>query len=532
MASVESELALKRGELVRMANSTAGSTTTDDGFPPGTEGCDCDHCLEGTTIPDGTECCRSHTTWSFKNPWLTCTETDLLLHYAGGDTWISDVFDGPTGNANTYRFQLTIDVDGILSGVPNYTYLALVLEDDNGGDDVCLQYGRLGFDCQCDNLLTRKKPFGKVSGIEIADTSCNLCLKPEVGGENPDSEMSCSCNGSEWVIPSVVVVNIPSAPSNGACDCSEFEGDHYLTADPDKPFGFGGVGDLWAVGMTACANGASVLALSCSGSKLYVTVHQLDASSATAYTLVQYQVGCTDAIDFSAPITMTMTFASNAPWPDCGVDWPSEITISGPSADPHGSPTSTGACDDDDCTPGTVPSNPSGACCYGGYCLDFIDETLCDDFGGQWYADSADCDTSCNPTGACCVSGGCFSGTSAVCDAVGGNFVSGGDCDDDPCEFGACCRADGSCEQSLEADCQGTGGYWNGLDVACGSVNCTVRCCCYNVAGSCFREDISVAECESYLHSETWSGVCGTAPDCGDGAISGTPEPDGDCIFF
>lgn len=505
-AHIENESMMRRGEMVRMANATSGTSTVDDGLPPGTGGCDCDHCLEGTTIPDGTECCKSHTTWSFKNPWLTCTETDLLLHYAGGDTWISDEFTGPTGNANTYRYQLTIDVDGVLSGVPNYTYLGLVLEDDNGGDDVCLQYGRLGFDCQCDNLLTRKKPFGKVSGIAIADTSCNLCLKPEPLAQ-AYIESDCGSCFPGGLAPTVWEVEIGAGITNGNDGTGEC-------------LGCDGIPGTYIMGphATYIASGTVLAANPSSCNQLEVGLTailycQFDTQLVLAFTGLsggtqyQYFHVCDEPLVAGVPIIFELPGVVGD-----GIscdNWPATITLTPVDglAVPDAA-TGSGACGDDDCTPGVVPSNPSGACCYGGYCLDFIDETLCDDFGGQWYADSADCDTSCNPTGACCVpgsgvgSGGCFNGTTAVCSAVGGTFVTGADCDDDPC-VGACCRSDGSCEDGIsEADCDGAGEYFWGPGTTCGTVD-GCHSCCVSTLGGGSEDCVTDGDCECvYVASE------------------------------
>lgn len=490
----------------------------DDGFPDGVT-CDCDHCLEGVTIPDGTECCKSHTTWSFTNPWLTCATTDLLLHYAGTDRWVSDEFAGPEGDPNTYRWVLTVDVDGLLAGVPNYTALTLTVAQDNGGDPVCLVYGRVGFDCQCDNSLTRKKPYGKVHGVELNDTSCNVCLKPE-------NIVSCTRTGCEWL--EFVLVELPSGVWSEGCDpdvCG-LSGDHYLISEGEDTC-------AWSKGISGGTAGCGGVGTSESEIRFYIdhirdrivlSVRTSD-SATDGSTFLEWTLDgfACDGVTTTATLTFYADGSTGAGGCEVSDDLSAtEVIVHLPSG---GTATDSGACEDEDCIPGIPPTNPAGGCCFGGYCLDFVDEALCNEFGGGWSANIDDCLESCNPTGSCCVAGGCFLGTQQVCDLVGGTFAAGAHCDDNPCEDGACCRGNGTCEVVPEAACNGAGDHWYGAGTNCTGKSCEGTCCCDGPETCCYGQGFTYDECigdgstptgEVYACSETptWVIDSATCNDC------------------
>lgn len=148
------------------------STSTTVPAETGSGDCSCGNCVGGLTIPHATECCTSFLGWTITNPWLECAKTTLTLTYVPNNKWITESFEGPHSSAgvfNEYRYLMEIDVQG-------KSYLRLVLVTDNGAGPVCLQYGKNGFDCQCDNVLSIKKPWGKIRGINREKVTCNVCI--------------------------------------------------------------------------------------------------------------------------------------------------------------------------------------------------------------------------------------------------------------------------------------------------------------------------------------------------------------------
>lgn len=166
------------------------STDADDGFPTGTNGCDCSHCVEGVTMPaSSTVCCESHLKLEFIDPVFGGLKEVL---WTTGNVWLSDVFEGPSCEveaadesectglggtwvdpictiSNEYRWKLTV------SATTGSTILELVIETDNGCDIVCAKYvSTEPWQCKCDNAL-------KLKSWTVDDRSaiaCEVCLKP------------------------------------------------------------------------------------------------------------------------------------------------------------------------------------------------------------------------------------------------------------------------------------------------------------------------------------------------------------------
>lgn len=529
----------------QIANRWGGGTTTpddNDDFPPNADPCNCNNCQAGTTLVDGgEECCESHLQWSLTNPWLTCETTELLLEYvAGGSEWITEPFTGPEGNANTYRWHLIVDVDGLLAGVPQHTYLKLEIETDNGGPEVCIEYGRDGFDCLCANALTIKKPFGRWHGVERSDLSCNVCLQPYKVNE--------LCTGIACQLGSIVKVELPDIfTANCAPDCANLAGVHYLSRVPRDPDPFTGIVPCeWKTGLIDLGVGCDA-PHTCYAFLTLVVTHGTNNLRLTLATgcecSTQFSVGNASQTFWEISIFDLVCDDGSAELPflehrwrgpdTCDPEMPETCTYDTEGShatvfffsDDLVAATRSGACADVDCTPPVAPPDPPGACCIEGGCHGHMEETACNEFGGVWYADEGTCDEECSPSGACCIQDGgnvyCITGNSYLCGLYGGSLAVGGDCDDDPCDdVGACCRSDGGCELSLEADCTGND-HWYGVGTDCTGKDCLGACCC-DADVCCYGDTFTYDDCQTI-------GAGGAPPDpaCG-GAV--TFLIDGTCL--
>lgn len=474
----------------------------DDGFPPGTDGCDCGHCFQGVTIPDASgpeKCCTSHLQWPLVNPWLACEDTDLTLEYAGdADGWLSEPFDGPDcdGNQNEYRWQLTIDVTG-------RSYLTLVLETDNGCDPVCIIYGRDSFDCQCDNEFVLRKPYGTHIGVDRDDLSCKACLKP----------VTRLSDCTTCLIPETVFVEVEgfTDADNPSGDCTQIDGVYELHFDTSGVntdctwLGGKSVDDLCA---TLSSDQVGV-AFHLDHARNYSVAIQFPGES---YHYIADQ-GCP-----TSPQTLTFSHRVRQNIVNCPIDesiqicnYPAEVTLKFAGA--TSIPTSAGVCDET-CDPTPAPVDPdAGACCFEGVLYDYWPESLCADFGGEWCPDADDCD--CEAEVACCL----ISGDCIIIDAFACNFLagtpSGDSCDPNPCG-GACCESDGSCTFKNQSDCEGGGGFYHGDGTDCGDYDCNMTACCSGPPippGNCACTD------------QTWAGCSGgTEVALGRGTTCADPE--------
>lgn len=518
-------------------HTSTSEETTDDGFPPGTGGCDCGNCFQGVTIPDAdlvTGCCTSHLRFTLKNPWLSCEDTDLTLEYIGEDVWLTEVFFGPNCDdggivlQNEYRWKLEVDTTGI-------TYLTLVLETDNGCDDVCVVYGRDSFNCQCDNQLSLLKPYGKWIGVERSDLSCYACVKaPETFPGDPGAVEECAPSGlifpDHYLFnltgsyttdsPAFCTTNSPNnycenlggvyevalkcsiEPNAESINCEDYSFEGYMGYD-----GFGGAPYHVAytkevineLGDTCFSNLPYNLVATLDikrdtpggpigfiGFRLYATSGGFPATCGGAMyylrgiTLPVNQEELNDLL-FN-PITVTKEFEEQI----CAEAFPDEITLV-PSnfTGQLLPPTSTGACADSSCATDPVPVDPdAGACCFQGTCFDYWEESLCADFGGTWHPDGDDCGTECEDHTACCVAGVCIIVSPYGCVNLVGGTLAGGSCDDDPCAVGACCSAtDGICSLTSEEDCPSPN-YWWGANTVCDPDPCPdLGACCESSAG-------------------------------------------------
>lgn len=518
VAALSDESMLRRGELVRMANSSgATSSDSDDGFPPGVT-CDCGNCISGITIPDGTECCTSHTQFSLVNPWLECEDTDLTLDYIGTDEWLTEPFDGPDcdGNQNEYRWHLTIDVDG-------RSYLTLDLETDNGCDPVCIIYGRDGFDCQCDNAFSLLKPYGTWMGVDRDQLSCHACLKPVI--------QLATCSGQP--VPSRYTLTLTD-PGLGVDPLDRFhpDGTFEIVFAQDYFCQAGCLGALTNVWVASYQDpvdsGETITVIArCEGANrinvLFVACGSGPDDGFNYYSFVS------SSFDFNVGGELPMSsYCSEPTVPDLSA------VISLTPIDPQSQPTSSGVCDET-CTPPAAPTNPTGYCCFEGNCYDYWDATLCADFGGLWNA-GGDCgESTCENSFACCVAGTCVDTTEYNCLLLGGTVAIGA-CSDGVCELGSCCRADtGTCEVVPEAECQAPD-YFAGPDTDCTSDPCPVGACCTMAddGHTCAcEEDLTYILCQddggAPPHEKQWApgltcaeaeadlGVCGedAGNDCG-----------------
>ena len=123
-----------------------------------------------------------------------------------------------------------------------------------------------------------------------------------------------------------------------------------------------------------------------------------------------------------------------------------------------------------DCFEVTCPP-PSGACCLGGSCFQYIEQGLCEDAGGVYAGDGTDCDDGvCDPGACCTILGECSEVIEVECVALGGTFQPGGTCDPNPCEqpTGACCVSGTFCFPGQEeVPCVEGEGTWAGPFTEC-----------------------------------------------------------------
>lgn len=496
------------------ASQSSGTTSGSSDFPD-TEECECGNCISGNTIVDGTECCDGSLTFPMTNPWLACSDTDLTLMYIGSDQWLTEAFDGPDcgGNQNSYRWRMDPDVDGTST-------LTLVLETDNGCDDVCVTYWKSGFDCRCANEFTISKPNGKHIGVSRKDLACKVCINPQ------ELLVTQSC-AEEGPLPTLYKVTFTTA-------CSPFGNIEYLQhydAQPEPKFGSG----------EDYANCLIFYAKSClwytrsddqSPSPLTKAVHSLafrrESSTrwSVTYTISSTAPGVTQssvcselavwvsAVDFDPLVGGVLTLGTSRGGScEAGND---TITIF-PVTDAV-SPTDTGACADSSCTDTAAPTDPdAGCCCYVGEGFTHWDETLCDSFGGTW---SSDCSATCSVEGACCTTDGrCVEINSVECGLISGTHVENGDCGAGACDdpTGACCRsATETCEITTEADCSGSDHYF-GDDTTCSGKDCGIVACCHAIVGTTCSTNPDCTCTEDYFETQCADevGISDAGNDCG-----------------
>lgn len=507
--SIESELRELRGRPVRIAKAVVGGGGGGDD-PDGSGSCDCDNCAAGTTISDALECCTSHLRWSLTNPWTECEDTDLTLEYIGGDEWMTEPFDGTDGNE--WRWKLTIDVDGV-------SYLTLVLETNNEGAEICVVYGREGFDCQCDNEFTLKKPLGTWIGLPRSELSCIACIKPI-------SQERCDALECEW--PEIIGVILPDVFTEAEAGslCSEIAGEHHLAPYPfDEPQDC-----VW--GKVITSGGCEVLirlGIASTGIRVVHLTVQLscgsDPAGATSYhnwaVSLEDFPGCVD------PIVLAWSPSLSATDFHCVRDEDIEeseaqVLLVTPS------PSETGVCNETCETPPEAPEDPDGgACCLQSVCYDFWEETLCDDMGGEWLADGCG---ECETVGSCCYDGSCYGLNETDCEALTGNAAfwsadpcSARDCGDFDPTVGCCCGVGGvGVDGVSDTDCAPEL-FHGGTD--CADVTCptNVGACCQTPAGELDCSGGGICECTIRASSHCSGNYAGDGTECT------TPGPGEDC---
>lgn len=510
----------------------------DSGFPPGTGGCDCGRCLKGVTIPGATQCCDSFLTWTMQNPWLTCATTSLAVSYLPNDQLISEEFTGGDGNPNTFRYLVTIDKDG-------RSYIELRLETDNGGDDVCLRYGREGFRCQCDNEFRRDEPYGTIFGIETQNVSCYVCLKPQTQPNGPSDCRACN-------IPETIYVVVSGFANGTFSNCTALDGSFALGFSEvfDDGRGCQWVYRMYGGRTTECDAGteitygyinisitpASPSDPSAPPGATHFVGSQLTQNPGALYIWGGYSIGCpSGTMGLSNLLNMSgAPLANGSPSGICygfnggTLEGPPQTCAPPDTITVHfmsslGAATSTGACGDD-CLSPVAPANPTGFCCADGNCLDFVDESFCNDVGGSWSA-SGDCDDSdCNPVGKCCLSdGSCLDDIDAfTCQDLLGGLATTGDCSTD-CN-GACCpHTSGVCFVTTAANCSDPRDTFY-PNVNCSGITCLGSCCCY-VGGSpncCLEANVtenwcaglSLTDCDGGLGTAHWVAGDTTCSTC------------------
>ncbi len=81
-----------------------------------------------------------------------------------------------------------------------------------------------------------------------------------------------------------------------------------------------------------------------------------------------------------------------------------------------------------------------------------------------------------------------------------------------PPPLGACCQASGQCTQSNEADCEQAGGFYQGDNLACGTVPCRQACAKEPYAGADQDGDIDM---DDFAEFQKCFNPAGVAPGCG-----------------
>jgi len=482
---------------IALCDVVSGSSVADDGFPSGTGGCDCGHCVNGTDLSgltaSPTICCTTQLAWSFVCPW---TGIERRLKWIGVDQWATDSFAAETdvGCSNEYQWLLEMDAGTI----------SLTLAVDNGCDKACIVYEIVDWiKCNCDNEFRLRK----FDTVDRDDLACKLCIKPlpdEAGSFVP-------CNLDSF--PKFYLVDVPAVgTSDCTTGCSAFEGTYALLLR------HGNVGPWW---VTISKEISDCTLLSAAEPLVYEDIVLQCATDLTPWYLyfrvgtaagadsgvtVVYSCG---AQDFDVTGQSTFTFQEDQAYGGPGVfqcDWPDTITVSASDVPPP--VTSDGSCAG--CgTPDTAPIDDEGSCCATGSCLD-ISQTDCASIGGTWYATDAECDAECDAIGSCCTcirvygTGGSYTDqkmcvsllTQEECErsisaspAGWGGVWSQNDCGDgtggtndcggvigDSCtlgeQLGACCDG-GTCAVTNDADCTA---WYSGVD--CTAVTCNVGACC------------------------------------------------------
>lgn len=527
LRSIQSELPEIRGRDIRPAKVAGGGGTVADGFPPGTGSCPCE-CFEGVELPDADPeadvCCYGHPLRTIVQPWFDAPyQGELELKYIGGGVWATDAWDGPSCEVadvtvnNTFQYVVTP------SATAGASLLELVVVDDNDCPVPCLQYlCEKPYQCNCVNVFER----ATFDGIDSSRFACKVCDKPAF------EPLRTGCGG-ELVSHTGISDFVVTVDTDEYCVHGPYDGG-------TETIGSG----LGATTMHKCVwTGQAV-----SGQYGMLIYTRWGSAPTVVYTWNFVLCDEPFAKPEGSPFYGCPPDGWVQSWGAAGgagglvdgvgtytnsVSTPTDITVA--EADSECAPFSPGAASRDGscagCTAGTAPTNAAGHCCYRGACYEWS-ESLCNDFGGAWHA-GTDCTAGeCGDQGACCDNGVCVQTSLYACYIIGGSYTSGGNCNTAGlCDVGACCETDGSCTDKTESDCTADGGFWNGAGVDCGDVVCTLLWCCYpNGPTTCVQAQISKAECDSYLpHSEQNLIM---QPDCGDGAISGQQEPDGDCIFF
>lgn len=535
--------------LARCDTVGAGTITTDDGFPPGTGGCGCGNCIAGITIPDGTECCVSHTQFYLGNPWLACEDTGLTLEYIGHDEWLTEPFDGPDcdGNQNEYRWHLTIDVDG-------RSYLTLDLETDNGCDPVCVIYWRDGFDCQCDNAFSLLKPYGKWGGVPRNELSCYACIKP-VGPSGVIDELdltvspiSCgfdACASDVEIQDVIEFANQLAVTQEGFSGlwCLGFqdeEGGFQFTkgpsercqeGDPDSFFVDADVNGTWFPtrnGGAGCYLPAGRSSLRLGGLADSVCATWSTTAVVGHFGLGGYGPDCDETQDVAGPVCVKLMRLGCDYWFEVAVGYPtSDSLIAGGAITYYsdvGSFTEAGSlaadilewfnavhdltmasncptCQSDTCScadPGYADPTCGTATLMTS--ATFLDVPPVDPPSPS---DTGVCDETCdppgaptNPSGSCCFEGECYSfWDEALCNSFGGQWDStSNDCAGlSSCEESLACCVAGTCVAANGYECDLLGGTSTAGD--CNDGVCEEGACCDASDGTCSLQQ--AADCVS-----------------------------------
>jgi len=500
-----------------------GGTSTsapDNGFPDGVE-CDCGHCIAGVTLPSATECCEGHPHFTMTNPISGASEEELDFFYAGSDDWISTPFTIPD-NDDVFVFYIEADVDG-------RTIMRLVVETDNSGDDVCLEYGMDGFQCNCDNKFILAKPYGLFEGINRSRLSCYACLKPVAPSGDLGGFECTNCFASDitFLVESDGWVQGTGPFACGDYACELFNATFVLRSSgtcrwkndeiktnpdlDDDPLTGNRCNSWFSSDDTTCDRvfHAEMSATGGGGGgffggdecNLILNIYQggtritSDGIGGTSLTCGTHSPVAAYSGSVSFPYDgsdITLTAMAHA---EDFCDGPDTLTLKAPGAPI--SPTSSGACVDVDCTSTAAPANPLGYCCYQNACYDYIDQTICEDIGGEWNAgvdcSPGDCfaDVCCMPDGTCAAIG------YAACLAVSGTPAAS--CDE--CNV-ACCRSNGTCNEVPASDCVGADEFSWGPGTTCAEIPGCNSCCVSTVGGG--SEDCSSDDdCEcTYVGSE------------------------------
>ncbi len=134
---------------------------------------------------------------------------------------------------------------------------------------------------------------------------------------------------------------------------------------------------------------------------------------------------------------------------------------------------------DEICTP--------GACCLSDQsCQDQAYAASCTTDGGEYHETTICVDRPCDATGACCLNSSCTTQNQIDCEQNGGTYLGdGAECDPGVCTLGACCQLNGTCDDGvLPSTCTGIDDVFRS-DRTC-SQFCIARGAC------CLDEDCSV----------------------------------------